>query len=155
MLVSVDRCSPDRSGWSPPGTEQTTPHEPFRLSSVLTRAGEELVMQTKIGNAWKALYRFGLQEQLLADYEVSNWYLSNHPASHFVTGLIVARPTPDRRYALRNNELAVHYVDGRTEQRVLRSAAELRATLEGPFRLTLPDAPELDAALHRLTSDRA
>lgn len=39
-------------------------------------------------------YRFGLQEQLQADYEVASWYLSNHPQSHFVTGLIASRPAP-------------------------------------------------------------
>lgn len=130
-----------------PDTEQATPHEPFRL----LRAGEEFVMQAKIGGTWKPLYRFDLQEQYLPDYEVSNWRLSNHPDSHFVKGLIAARPAPDRRYALRNNELTAHYMNGNTERRVLRSAAELRETLEGVFGLTLPEAPELDAALARLT----
>jgi len=131
-----------------PNTEQATPHEPFRL----LQAGEEFVMQAKIHGTWKPLYRFDLQEQHLPDYEVSSWYLSNHPDSHFVNGLIAARPTPDRRHALRNNELATHYLDGVTERRVLTSAAELRETLEGAFGLTLPEAPELDAALARLTS---
>jgi arylamine N-acetyltransferase len=69
-----------------------------------------------------------------------------------VNGLIAARPASDRRYALRNNELAVYGLNGNTERRVLTNAAELRATLEGAFRLTLPDAPELDAALERLTT---
>jgi len=39
-----------------------------------------------------------------------------------------------------------------TERRVLRTAAELRETLEGPFGLTLPDAPELGATLARLAA---
>lgn len=131
-----------------PDTEQTTPHEPFRL----LQAGEDFVLQSKIGGTWKPLYRFDLQEQHLPDYEVTNWYLSNHPDSHFVNGLIAARPTPDRRYALRNNELTAHYLNGNTERRVLTSAAEMRETLEGVFGLTLPEAPELDAALARLTA---
>jgi N-hydroxyarylamine O-acetyltransferase len=79
-----------------------------------------------------------------------DWYLSNHPDSHFVNGLIAARPAPDCRYALRNNELAVHHLNGSTERRVLVTANELRAALEGTFRLTLPEAPELDEALGRL-----
>jgi len=133
-----------------PDIEQATPHEPFRL----LKAGEEFVMQAKAGGAWKSLYRFDLQEQLLPDYEVTNWYLSNHPNSHFVTGLIAARPASDRRYALRNNELAVHHLNGSTERRVLTNAAELRETLEGAFRLTLPDTPELDAALQQLTKKK-
>jgi N-hydroxyarylamine O-acetyltransferase len=131
-----------------PEIEQTTPHETFRL----LRAGDSLVMEVRIGNAWAALYRFDLQEQFLADYEVSNWYLSNHPGSRFVTQLIVARPDRDRRYALFNNELAVHRLDGTTERRDLTSAAELRATLEDVFLLDLPDKPEVQAALEKVAS---
>jgi N-hydroxyarylamine O-acetyltransferase len=130
-----------------PDIEQTTPHEPFRL----VRIAGEFVMEAKIRDGWKALYRFTLQEQLLPDYEVTNWYLSNHPQSIFVTGLMAARSTPDRRYALNNNELAVHYLNGPTERRMLASVAELREMLEGPFGLKLPHAPELDAALQKVT----
>jgi N-hydroxyarylamine O-acetyltransferase len=128
-------------------TEQSTPHESFRL----IRAGEEFVQQAKIQAAWKTLYRFALHEQLLADYEVSNWYLSNHPESIFVTGLIAARPDPERRYTLRNNELVVHHLNSKPEHRILGSAAELRAALEGPLRVRLPDSPHLDTVLERFT----
>jgi N-hydroxyarylamine O-acetyltransferase len=62
---------------------------------------------------------------------------------------------PGRRYALRNNELAVHDLEGGTERHVLTSAAGLRGALEGPLRLTLPEAPELDAALARLAAGPA
>ena len=126
--------------------EQATPHERFRLIST----GDAFVMQAHVSGTWHPLYRFDLQEQLLPDYEVTNWYLSNHPESHFVTGLIAARADRDRRYALRNNELAVHHLNGRTERRVLTSAADVRAALEDAFRLTLPAGPELDAALERV-----
>ena len=134
-----------------PDTEQATPHESFRL----LRAKEAFVMQARIGEAWKPLYRFSLEEQLLADYEVTNWYLSNHPASQFVTGLMAARPEPDRRYALRNNQLAVHHRSGHTEQRTLTSAAEMKETLERAFHVRLTDLPELDQALARLITQPA
>jgi N-hydroxyarylamine O-acetyltransferase len=128
--------------------EQATPHEPFRL----IRRGGEFVQQSKIGGIWKALYRFTLEEQLPPDYEVTNWYLSNHPNSRFVTGLIAARPDAGRRYALHNNEFSIHHLDGRTERRTLGNAAELREVLEGPLRVRLPTASELDTAFERLTS---
>jgi N-hydroxyarylamine O-acetyltransferase len=131
--------------------EQSTPHEPFRL----VRSGERFVMQAKLADDWTPLYAFDLQEQFLADYEVTNWYLSNHPSSHFVTGLIAARPDRDCRYALRHNELAVHYVDGRTERRILTSGDELRVTLSDTFRLTVPDAPEVQAAFERVITRAA
>lgn len=130
-----------------PEIEQATPHELFRL----IETGKELfVMQAKIRDEWRPLYRFNLEEQYLPDYEVSNWYTSTHPNSHFVTSLIVARPDQGRRYTLYNNELTTHHMDGKSEQQPLRDAAELRATLEENFRVTLPEAPELDTALQQL-----
>ena len=131
------------------GEEQATPHEPFRLLA----DRNEFVMQAKIHDAWTALYRFGLQEHLLPDYEVANWYVSTHPESRFVNGLMAARPALGRRYTLLNNEFTVHHLDGNTEKRMLASAAEIRAVLEGDFLLTLPDAPELDSALQRLSGN--
>jgi N-hydroxyarylamine O-acetyltransferase len=133
------------------GIEQATPHEPFRLIA----AGDAFLMQAYVGGEWKPLYRFDRQEQLLPDYEVTNWHLSNHPESQFVTGLIAARADSDRRYTLRNNELMVHYLDGRSERRVLTSAAALRAALTDAFRLTLPAGPELDAALEGVVARAA
>jgi N-hydroxyarylamine O-acetyltransferase len=84
------------------------------------------------------------------DYEVTSWYLSNHPQSQFVTNLIAARPDVDRRYALRNNEFTVHHLDGRTERRLLTTLADVRATLESAFRIALPSSPDLDTAVARL-----
>ena len=125
---------------------QSTPHEPFRIVA----DGDGYLMQAQISQSWKSLYRFDLQEQHLPDYEVSNWYLSNHPGSHFVTGLMAARPAADRRYALRNNQFAIHHLTGQTERRVLTNVAEVRATLQDAFHITLPETPELDSTLQRL-----
>lgn len=132
------------------GVEQSTSHEPFRL----TAAGQAFDMEARVRGEWRPLYRFGLEENLLPDYELASWYLSHHPASSFVTGLMAARPAPGLRYALHDNEFAVHHLGGPTERRVLTSAPELRAVLEGELGLTLPDAPELDAALERLATKR-
>ncbi len=128
------------------GIEQPTPHEPFQLTS----AGKDFLMQAKIAGNWRTLYRFTLEEQSLPDYEVTNWYVSTHPKSRFVTSLIAARPDRDRRYALFNNELATHHLEGPSERRVLTSVTELRDTLEGLLQIALPNTPELDTALERL-----
>lgn len=132
-------------------TEQATPHEPYRLK----HAADEYVLEARMRGAWKPLYRFSLQEQLLPDYEVYNWYLSNHPESRFVTGLMAARAAADCRYTLLNNEYAAHRLNGASERRVLASAAEVREVLTGPLRVKLPEGPDLDAALARLTAPGA
>ena len=127
-------------------TVQSTPHEPFRLIT----SGDGFIMQAKCADSWRSLYVFDLQEQLLSDYEVVNWYLCNHPSSHFVTGLVAARPDRGRRYALRGNEFAVYHMDGGTERRLLTSTGELRAALEETFRVALPEGSEVQAALERV-----
>jgi N-hydroxyarylamine O-acetyltransferase len=129
-----------------PDIEQSTPHEPFRLIAT----DQTYVMQAYIGQEWKSLYRFDLQEQQLPDYEVSNWYISTHPNSPFVTTLIAARPDTDCRYTLRNNQLTTHHLDGRAERRVLSTVTELRTALEDVFRLNLPAYANLDEGLQRL-----
>ncbi len=128
--------------------EQPTPHEPFMLS----RAGDDYRLQAKVGAAWKTLYVFDLREHHRIDYEVTSWYLSNHPQSHFVTGLVAARPEPGRRHALRNNSYSLHELNGGTHTRVLTSAAELKQLLAGSFRLVLPEGHALDAKLQALVA---
>jgi len=132
-----------------PDVEQATPHEPFRLIRLDDGPGG-FKLQSKVGDAWKTLYRFDLQPQYLPDYEVSNYYLSTSPTSHFVTGLVAARTDAGRRYALRGNRLAIHTLGGGTEQDAIATPAALRGVLADTFRIRLPDTPALDVALARV-----
>jgi N-hydroxyarylamine O-acetyltransferase len=125
---------------------QRTPHEPFRL---MRREGD-YVLQAQVRGEWRTLYRFDLQEQVLPDYELASWYLSNHPQSHFVQRLIAARTAPERRYALRQNELAIHELNGETLRRSLQSASELRAALSETFGIALPESDALDEKLSEI-----
>jgi len=129
-----------------PDVEQTTPHETFRL---LETEGT-YVLQVLIHGAWKPLYRFDLQPQLLPDYEVWNWYLEHHPDSPFVNNLMAARVTLDRRYGLFNNKLSIHVLNGESQQTTLATAEELRRTLEHLFGIELPEDPGMEALLTRL-----
>lgn len=127
---------------------QATAHEPFRL----TRLGSDYALQTEVRSEWRTLYRFDLQAQVLPDYELASWYLSNHPESHFVRSLIAARTQPQRRYALRNNELAIHELNGETVRRSLTSAAALREALSETLGIALPKSVQLDAKLAQIVS---
>jgi len=128
------------------GVAQPTPHEPFRLME----AEDDFLLQSRVGDAWKPLYRFDLQQQFPVDYEAASWYLSTHPQSRFVNNLMVARPVPGRRFGLFNNQLTVHELNGPTEQRTLDSVAQIRGTLATCFGLHLAVDPALDTALARL-----
>lgn len=130
-----------------PGLEQETPHENYRL---VQAEKNQFILEANVRGKWKSLYRFDLQEQSLPDYEVTSWYLSNHPESHFVTGLIAARADNGRRYALLNNKLSVHHLDGKTEKHLFETASEIREILQTNFHLSLPAEPGLDTALEQL-----
>lgn len=125
-----------------PGAEQQTPHERFRL------VGQDglLRMDALLGDEWKPVYRFDLQEQVQADYEITNYYLSSHPDSHFGRTLIAARPAPEGRYALFGRRLAFHQRNGLSERRELANVAELRAVLDTVFLIDAPDDGGSDAA---------
>ncbi len=127
-------------------TVQQTPHEPFRL----TATDDAFLLEAQLEGIWRGLYVFDLQPQALADYEMPNWYLCNHPDSHFLIAVVAAPGERDRRYALRNNELAVHYPDRPSERRTLGSAGDVRQTLTDVFHINVPDWADLDETLERL-----
>lgn len=131
-----------------PDIEQQTPHELFKLSQ--SRGNGDYILHAKVQGIWKRIYSFGLQENFLPDYEVTSWYLSNHPNSHFVTGLIAALPFENGRHTLRNNDFATHYLDGSHDRKRFDNAADLRKVLQEIFQLSLPEVPHLDDNLHRL-----
>ena len=119
-----------------PSIEQATPHEPHRLLF----DGGKYSLQAKIADEWQTMYVFDLTPQEIADYEVSNWYLCNHPQSQFVKGLICARSAADKRHALRNSRYAAHHPDGRTERRFIDSVEELKDLLRREFEIAVPDS---------------
>ena len=130
------------------GLEQQTPHERVRL----IEAGDSFVAEAEVAGEWRPLYRFDLQRQALEDYQVTNWYLANHPQSQFVTGLMAARVQGDRRYGLRNTELSTYHRDGVIERRTLATATEIRAALEQLFGITVPSGGDVDAAFARVAA---
>jgi N-hydroxyarylamine O-acetyltransferase len=129
-----------------PGVEQGHPHEVFRL----LRDGREFLSQVRVRGDWRTLYRFDLQQQLQADIEVLNFWVSEHPDSPFRKRLMAARRGNDRTFSLRDNELSVYYAGGQSDHRELRSVTALRGLLADTFGIDVPNDGELDAALGRV-----
>lgn len=125
---------------------QQTPHEQFKL----TRSEDDYLMLGKVQGTWKKVYSFTLQENFLQDYEVANWYLSNNPSSHFITGLIAALPFEHGRHVLRNGDFATHFLDGGHDRRTIHTVGDLKDTLQNVFRIVLPDVPHIDEYLERV-----
>ncbi|MGH6940298.1 arylamine N-acetyltransferase family protein [Hypericibacter sp.] len=131
-----------------PEIEQETPHEPMRFVPM----GDELVLQSRLGDRWEHIYRVVALPRVDAEYEITNWFAASHPDSPYRSNLIAARPGPNRtRITMFNARLNLRHADGEVERRTLDGAADYRAALADLFGLSLPEA-DLAAALATVES---
>ena len=76
-----------------PGSEHEQAGWRFRI----VERGAQWVLQTYDGGEWMDVYGFVPVPVPHADIEMSNWWVSTHPASTFVTGMLVTRQWRDGR----------------------------------------------------------
>lgn len=120
-----------------PDLEQETPHETMRF----IRMGDELTLQSRLGDRWEHIYRVVLLPRVDAEYEICNWFTASHPDSPYRSNLIAARPGSNKtRITLFNARLNVRHATGEVERRTLGDKAEYRGVLAETFGLTLSDA---------------
>ncbi|KXU87315.1 acetyltransferase [Caballeronia megalochromosomata] len=131
------------------GLEQITPHGAFRLDDA---AGEPpaFILQALVNGAWARVYRFDLDPQYDADYDMANHFVSTYPQSVFLHNLLAARLAPGKRFGLFNRRFSTHDEREGSDHRELDSVEDLRRALENEFGIRLPDGARLDAALARL-----
>ncbi|WEX07416.1 arylamine N-acetyltransferase [Chelativorans sp. AA-79] len=127
------------------GCEQRTPHETFRLE----HEGGMWRLRAKVGEEWRSLFRFGLEEQLDVDYEVTSYFTSTNPGSPFRRTLAVARPAREGRRTLQNRRFRFRRSDGSEDVRELTSAADIETVLREAFGIDVPDSAAFAAALRR------
>ncbi|WP_455428025.1 arylamine N-acetyltransferase [Dryocola sp. LX212] len=83
-------------------SEQVTPHGVYRL----TPADDDYLLSVKEESDWLPLYRFDLQPQYFADYEMANHYVATWPASHFRHNLTLClKGEEGQTVTLSNNQL--------------------------------------------------
>jgi arylamine N-acetyltransferase len=127
------------------GSVQQTSHEPYRIED--RRDG--LVLQAQIRGEWVPLYEFTTRTRPEIDLKVGSWFVSTHPSSHFVTGLMAALVTDDARLNLAGRNLTVHRADG-SEKIRLADAAAVVDTLTDRFGINVADVGERGALEARL-----
>lgn len=117
------------------GSEQTSPHEKFRITS--EDEPDTYTISALLGDTWKSMYVFDLSSQQAADYELANYYVSTHCESPFVNNLIVARPFKNGRHALMNNSYAKYTRDGQKIEKEISDKEELLSLLKDIFKIRL------------------
>jgi N-hydroxyarylamine O-acetyltransferase len=126
-----------------PMVEQDTPHETMRFIAM----GDELTLQSRLGDRWEHIYRVVLLPRFDAEYEICNWFTGTHPQSPYLNNMIAARPGPNRtRLTLFNARFNVRHASGEVVRRTLESEADFRSVLRDDFGIMLSDA-ELQTAL--------
>jgi N-hydroxyarylamine O-acetyltransferase len=131
-----------------PNIEQETPHETMRFIQM----GDELTLQSQLGDRWEHIYRVVALPRVDAEYEIANWFTASHPDSPYRSNLIAARPGPDRtRITLFNARLNLRSGTGEVERRTLGDVADYRTVLADMFGLRVSEA-DLGAALATVES---
>jgi N-hydroxyarylamine O-acetyltransferase len=116
--------------------EQDTPHEVMRFIAM----GDELVLQSRLGERWEHIYRVVSLPRVDAEYEICNWFTASHPDSPYRWNIIAARPGPNRtRLTMFNARLTTRHSDGRAERRELCDSSEYRNVLAEVFGVRLAD----------------
>jgi arylamine N-acetyltransferase len=119
------------------GLEQETPHGRYRF----VKAPPALELQMSTPDGWRGMYRFTLESQSPADYEVANWFTATHPRSRFRQMLVAARIVGDTRVNLLNRSVTVwRGMDAETT--TLESPQALGELLSGTYGLALPAPAE-------------
>jgi arylamine N-acetyltransferase len=129
------------------GGVQETTLEPYRLED----RGDGLVLQAQLRGDWQDLYQLSTRTQPQIDLTVGSWYVSTHPESHFVTGLMVAIVTADARYNLLGRKLTIHRPEG-SEKVLLNDAAAVVDTLRDRFGINVDDAGDRNTVGGRIES---
>jgi N-hydroxyarylamine O-acetyltransferase len=126
-----------------PFVEQDTPHEVMRFIKI----GEELTLQSRLGERWEHIYRVVLLPRFDAEYEICNWFTGTHPQSPYLNNMIAALPGPHgARLTLFNARFNVRHPSGKVERRTLESRDEYRSVLRNQFGIALSEN-DLETAL--------
>lgn len=126
-----------------PDIVQHTPHGPYRLA----RNGDEWRLEAQVDEEWLHLYVFDLRPAYPVDVEMSNWYVSTNPASHFTRDLIAVRTADDGRHVLHNTRYSFYGLDGTATRQDVATADALVRLLEETFGLAAGKVPGLTARL--------
>ncbi|WP_430472679.1 arylamine N-acetyltransferase family protein [Thalassospira lucentensis] len=133
--VGLGGCVPTAPLMLDVASPQVTPHDTYRVS----KGPHSYLIELERGGVWKAVHEIDFAPVAEIDYEVMNWYASDHPESGFCKTLMVARSAPFARFTLLNNRLTIRLVTGEEETHKL-SVGDISQTLEDIFGITPKDS---------------
>lgn len=133
-----------------PNLVQATPHGAYRLMDV--DGGYRL--EAEMAGKWEPLYAFELLPCYRPDIEMSNWYVSTHPSSHFVRDLVAVRTTAAGRHVLNNTRHTFYGLDSEPVSTQLSTAEDILSLLQGKFGIAADRVPGLRVRLDRIAGEK-
>lgn len=110
--------------------QQQTPNGIFKVSH---RENTYTLWMWK--EQWLPVYRFIPEHVEPVDLEISNWYLSTHPDSHFKNKLILSKVDENARYTYTDHVLNIRSDDGAKESVTIENDIQLYGILINTFGL--------------------
>jgi N-hydroxyarylamine O-acetyltransferase len=110
--------------------QQQTPNGVFKISHK-----EETYTLWMWKEQWLPVYRFILEHVEAADLDISNWYLSTHPDSHFKNKLILSKVDENVRYTYTDRVLNIRSDNGAKESISIENEMQLYEILVNTFGL--------------------
>lgn len=117
---------------------------PQHLETFRLQADPKLgfVFQHRLGDNWRNLYAFSLEEHYAADYQMMHYYTSTSPASLFTQHVVCTRPSEETRSILYDAEFKMRSRD-ETSTTSLEDNESYRETLQRCFGIDLPSGTRL------------
>lgn len=119
--------------------EQPTPLETRRI----LKTDEFYVHQMLSLGKWHDMFVFTLDRSYPLDWEIGSYFVSTHPTSFAVAGVVVSMPTATCRHLLHNKMLTTRYPDGSSEAREIATEAEYLDVLRTVFKIVLPEGTSI------------
>lgn len=110
--------------------QQQTPNGMFKVSHK-----EETYTLWMWKEQWLPVYRFTPENVVPVDLDISNWYLSTHPDSHFKSRLILSKVDENARYTYTDHVLNIRTRDGEKESITIENDIQLYEILINTFGL--------------------
>ncbi|WP_079241202.1 arylamine N-acetyltransferase family protein [Chryseobacterium indologenes] len=110
--------------------QQQTPNGIFKVSHK-----EETYTLWMWKEQWLPVYRFIPEYVEPIDLDISNWYLSTHPDSHFKNRLILSKVDENARYTYTDHMLNIRSDDGEKESIRIENDVQLYEILINTFGL--------------------
>lgn len=111
----------------------------------------EYQVKVNFQNSWQTLYSFNLNQYLMADIRVANWYTSTHPLSHFTHQLVLAiRDENQTKMTLRNGLFSIYEIGQEPIKKELKNGEELTEVIERYFHVEVSQLANWESEARRL-----